>query len=139
MAEKKRSCLGRILIFLLILAIIGLVGFNYLQKKDTTNKSSPNLFQRKVSMKDIEIDEKYSFPIDVKLEVTPTCDISDLEIQITFYDTHKNILTTEYYSFGDVKSGRHYDRTIRLTDLDIEAFLANSCTYTVSRGVTSLF
>lgn len=139
MAEKKRSCLGRILIFLLILAIIGLVGFNYLQKKDTTNKSSPNLFQRKVSMKDIEIDEKYSFPIDVKLEVTPTCDISDLEIQITFYDTHKNILTTEYYSFGDVKAGWHYDRTIRLTDLDIEAFLANSCTYTVSRGVTSLF
>lgn len=140
MSERKKSFLSRIIITLLILTIVGLVGFNIFQKKSiTTNKSSPNLFERKALVEDIEVRENYNFPTSVKFTITPNSDIDDLELQINFLDSSKKVLAVKYIEVGNVISGKHYEQTMDLLDLDFEAVLTTSCEWTVSRGLIDLF
>lgn len=145
MAKEKRSCcsgcLIKLLVTLLVLAALALGGFNVFQRVAIkTNKSSPNLFERKATIKDISVSESYSFPVSVKLIITPSSDIEDLEIQINYLDSSGNVLQTQFEKIGDVENGKQYKITVSITDMSTSTALKlNSCVYTVSRGLIDLF
>lgn len=135
------SCLVKLLVFLLIMAGLGLGGFNIFQRVAIKpNKSSPGLFERKAIVQDLQIEESYSFPVSIQLTITPAYDIEDLEIQIDFLDSSGKLLGTQYLEIGDVESGQHYKKKMSITDLTVsEALLAKNCRWTVSRGLISFF
>lgn len=141
--ENKKSCCSGCLVKML--AVVGaivllcLIGFNLLQDKNGVNNSNPNLFERKATVQDITLQESYSFPVSVKYTITPKADIEDLEIKIDFLTSSGELLGTQYLEIGDVSSGRHYTKTMSITQLSAsEALLAKKCRWSVSRGTISL-
>ena len=56
--KKKKSCLARLLTTCLILVLIGLVGFNLLQRKaanDAGIAAKPHIYERIATINDIDI------------------------------------------------------------------------------------
>lgn len=135
------SCLVKILITLLVLVVLAFGGFNIFQRiAIKTNTSSPNLFERKATIKDISVSETYSFPANVKLVITPFADIEDLEIQLNYLDASGNVLQTQFEKIGNVERGKQYSVTIWITNMSASTALKlHSCVYTVSRGLIDLF
>lgn len=143
MSEKKSSCsscLGKVLLFFAIIALLGFLGINgFMNRANTQNKSNTNILERKANIKDIEITESYKFPISIKITITPNVDIEDLELRIDFYNSSNEILYTKYVEFGDVKSGSHYEENVSVLDLDISVISSEKSSYSVSRGTVKYF
>lgn len=134
------SCLVKLLIFLLIVGAIAFFGITFIQKAINPNKSNAGLFEREASVKDIEVDDSYSFPISVSLEITPYYDIEDLQLTIYYHNSNGGVIKTQIKQIGDVQKGKTYSFKISLTDFDLSEVLEmDSCTYIVSRGTISYF
>ena len=142
MSEKKSccsGCLGKFLIAVLVLLAIVILGFNgMMNRANTDNKSNPTILERKATIKDIELEESYKFPVSIKLTVTPNVDIRDLELQLEFYNSSGETVSTKYIELGNVSSVNHYEETISVLDLDISAISSERCAWSVSRGTVKL-
>ena len=141
--EKKSSCSGcfiKVFVAILIIVAIGLVVFNLIQRfLIPNNNSKPNLVERVATIHDLEIDESYSFPISIEINVTPKEDIDNLVIKVEYADDELNIIKTKYLSFGNVEMGRTYSQKINITDLGLsEIFSIEKCRFSVYSGTISL-
>ncbi|MBQ2702180.1 MAG: hypothetical protein IJF64_04235 [Clostridia bacterium] len=144
MGEKKKSCSGclvKLLVVVGVLVLIGLVGFNLLQRsKMKINNSSPGLFERKASARDMELYDSYSFPVSITLTVVPKENIEDLEILIQYLDSSGRIVKSQRKFIGDVRTGGVYEFDIKLTDFTVSQLaVITRCQYAVSGGTISFF
>lgn len=85
MSKAKKSCcsgcLVKVLGAMLVIAFIGIVGFNIIQRTlIPNNNAKPKLWERVATIHDIELEESYSFPVSISLKVVPKEDIKDLLI-----------------------------------------------------------
>lgn len=131
--------LGKIVLICIISILIIFLGINFLDNKENTlNKSDAKILERKANSNDIEIDISYKFPISSKIMVTPYVDIEDFELRLDFYNSSNVVVYTKYVEFGDIHSGRHYERSISLLDLNLSAITSDGIYYSVSRGTVHL-
>ena len=139
--SKRKSSLPAFLLVFLILSLLGLFGFNYVQNIATPqNLSKANIFKRKVARNDLTIDYTYNFPITNTLTITPHCDVEDLELQIDYYSKNNRLIETHIHPIGNVSKNQQYTTKINLTDFtDTELNELSQYTFTVRRGVTPLF
>lgn len=132
--------LGKTLLTFLIIGIILLVIINITENADNTeNKSKANIFERKATLEDINIDVSYKFPVSVKVTVTPTVDIKDLELELIFYNSAGHVVYSKYIEYGTVSAGRHYEESVSVFDLDISIIATKGTHFFVSRGTASIF
>ena len=144
MSKEKKSCcsgcLVKVLGAMLVIAFIGIVGFNIIQRTlIPNNNAKPKLWERVATIHDIELEESYSFPVSISLKVVPKEDIKDLTIQINYLDPKQNVIKTDYHNFGNVEKAKTYSTKINITDFGItEIFTIEKCEFSVYSGTVSL-
>lgn len=141
--EKKKSGLSRFLSTCLILAIIALVGYNWLQRKAADEagiSAKPHIYERIATMEDLDISESYKFPLSTSVKVTPRKNIKNLMIRIDFLNSAGQTVTSSYLKFGDVSTGVPYQKEISVTDFTISELVSMSttCRYSIHDGTVSL-
>lgn len=141
--KKKKSCLARLLTTCLILVLIGLVGFNLLQRKaanDAGIAAKPHIYERIATINDIDISESYKFPLSTSINVTPRKNIKNLMIQVDFLNSAGKTVTSSYLKFGDVSTGTPYQKEISVTDFSLSELISmgTTCRYAIHDGTVSL-
>ena len=134
------SCLVKLLTFFLIVGTVAFFGITFIQKQANPNQSKTGLFEREASVKDLYVEESYSFPISVSWSITPYSNIEDLQLTIYYHNDNGQVIKTQIKQIGDVQKGQTYSFKISLTDFDLsETLEMDRCTYIVSRGTISYF
>ena len=141
--SKRKSSLPAFLLVFLILSLLGLFGFNYVQNIATPqNLSKANIFERKITRNDLTIKRVSGSSItDMEINIIPLCDVKELELKIEYYNENNRLITTQSYPIGNLSQGQTYTIQIDLTKDFTIAQLATSPhpLYIVSGGVTPLF
>lgn len=140
--EEPQKTNNKILKFIIIIAIIGLIIFGITTTinhfSNPTNNDGNNLTNRSANNSDIQL-KNGDF---LNFKITPKNDITNLEITFQFLDNSKNLITTKTKNIGNVKKDIEYSISFNLSDFSFTETLKLTSyytKYTVTGGTVSYF
>lgn len=104
------------------------------------NTHSPQLFSRKATVNDLEIESQYKFPVSIDIVLRPYADINNLQLTITHYDKNGKLLETQIKTIGNVLEGGEYTTQLDITDFSLSTIWSiEKTSYQVTQGTVSYF
>lgn len=134
--KDTEHCCGGFFVFMAIFLIFALIAILL-----SDLKCEGKLFEQKATARDISFDSELNLSsMSVDVILIPECDIQDLEIKLTYYDSKGNCLTTDTKVVGNVYKGIQRNVKIYLTDFSLSTALKiNEVKITITEGVKSIF
>ena len=143
--KKKESCGKTFLAIIGVLAIIIVVVLIIMRVCDSSSNEDNKdggLTTRAARTSDISFEDGSDISITLSLiyYFTPSVDIDDLEIPLTFMDSNRDTLTTKVENVGDVKEGGRYSISYSVSDLGLSVILKyKTISWRVTGGTVSYF
>lgn len=138
--NQEKSCLPKVLLFILIIAIAffaitKISGKDFSSCKETVEKAT----SREIRNSDISVDMNYSSLTNLKLTVTAHNDVRDLTLKIEYVDSNKNVLKTTYANLGNINKGETKTQSYSLSDFSWSQLLKiDGCRFTIESGYVPL-
>lgn len=136
--ENSHGCLISFIVVILVIVFIVFAVSKVIDASSPNSDGKKELTSRSARNSDLEIESSEDFSLSIDFNVTPECDIDDLELTFSFYDKNKDVLTTKVKNVGNVKEGVEYSISFSLSEFSFSnMFTIESVSCSVTGGTVS--